>query len=282
MPAPAILAIGTCRLHTPLFAAAQAGRVELRVLPSNHYLHSPVEAVQLVRYLSGELAVPARYLPLMFDNNLGRPAYAQPFDVGALPERIAPDMAAQMRAFLQANDAVLLEVSSLRTFLADGFALQGVYLEGLLKGALPGRDDIDVHTLFALPPEQRQWSSEGKPEVEYLKQHVRILNLDQATVQQALALLRAALPKLVVCSHFSSEGMPPNVAEARRKLIGYVGTACAALDIPFLDPSVALQTLDSASRMLRPGDWHHYSTLAEHTVGKYYADNLTAIAISRA
>lgn len=281
MTPPSILAIGTCRLHTPLQAAAQAGLVDLKVLLSNHYLHSPIEAVQLVRYLLGELAIPARYLPLLFDNVLGRPGYTPPFDVAALPEQVPPAAGAAMRAFLQGHDAVILEVSSLRTFLVDGFALQAVFLEGMLKRELGPRDDIDVHTLFAAPPAERAWDSGGLPFIEHLKQRLHILNMEQAMVQQALAILHAAIPKLVVCSHFLSEGMPPNVAEARGKLIGYVRSACAALAIPFLDPSVALATLDSASRMLRPGDWHHYSTQAEHAIGKFYADNLRALALSR-
>ncbi|MEM9271003.1 MAG: hypothetical protein AAGA78_18950, partial [Pseudomonadota bacterium] len=62
---PSLTAIGSCRITNPLRMATEAGLVELNGQGVYGYTHSSAEAVQLARYLLGDLEIPDMARPLV-------------------------------------------------------------------------------------------------------------------------------------------------------------------------------------------------------------------------
>ena len=69
-----VLALGSCRVHEPLTAAAEAGEIEYlnRHFRRNHpvYMHDIHEAIQFVRLARQEIAMPDEMRPFAYERGL--------------------------------------------------------------------------------------------------------------------------------------------------------------------------------------------------------------------
>jgi hypothetical protein len=84
---PRVAAIGTCRIFLPLRYLEVSNQIVPIADPVRWYTHSIPEAIQKVRIIKGEMAIPPNLVPLLayevnhFDTTLFRPDYFGAADI---------------------------------------------------------------------------------------------------------------------------------------------------------------------------------------------------------
>lgn len=104
MGVPTVSVIGSCRVHNPMRAMSNEGRVLLNNARLAEFCHAPREALQKIRSANNRLEIPAE-LSMLIDGaeHDGRP---------------------KERANFKSTDVFVIEMSSVRRLVLNGFELQ--------------------------------------------------------------------------------------------------------------------------------------------------------------
>jgi hypothetical protein len=135
---PTVAAIGTCRVFLPLSYLELNNRIVPIRDPVRWYTHSIPEAIQKIRIIKGEMAIPSRLVPLVayeverFDTGLFRPGY------------------------YEAAEVFVIEVSSINTVQWRNLELQRWCMKAAFETA--GVDYRRLVRLLNTPPESRDLS----------------------------------------------------------------------------------------------------------------------------
>lgn len=280
MSLPNVLAIGTCRVHTPLFMAARLGLVNLLQLTPNHYLHTSGEARQMLEYFLGHRLLQKNLHPLVFDSALGTPSYGSPFDVATLTEWMSAESSQRFRALLDTVDHVVMEISTLKVYQFGGTFLQENFVSKLVRDQTGFHSQAALNELFRDVPLPRPAMPAYPSLLDQMRAGLQIRHLTDCELLDDIGAIHRLAPKLVLCSHFVLPSMPPRMLEKRKHCRALITLACQQWGIPYIDPSQALSQLAPDQQTLAEGDWNHFSPAGDIVVGQYYASQLTQLGQS--
>jgi hypothetical protein len=119
MSRPRVTVLGTCRVYDPFAILAKRGTIELANAGVYGFVHYTKEALQQLRVMHGELAIPHTLAPYITHREL-------PAGAGAT--------LATAENRLEETDLLVVEVSSLKEIEFDGFYLQINRLRNELVG----------------------------------------------------------------------------------------------------------------------------------------------------
>jgi hypothetical protein len=272
-----VLAIGTCRVHTPLFIAARLGWVNLLQLTPNHYLHTSSEARQMLEYFLGRRMLQKSLHPLVFDSELGTPCYGSPFDVATLTEWMPAASSQSFRALLDTVDHVVMEISTLKVCQFGETFLQENFVNKLVREQTGFHGQAVLNELFRDVPPQRPNAPAYPSLLDRMRAGLQLRYLTDGELMDDISVMHALAPKLVLCSHFVLPAMPARMLGKRQHCRTLIKEACQQLGIPFLDASEALSQLEPDQQTLAPDDWNHFSHTGNIAVGQYYASQLALL-----
>lgn len=248
-----ITPIGTCRIHSPLKRAVLRYPVELDLSRNYGFVHTSSEALQQIRFLSGEKSFAPEALPLVFRS----PAEAESLKA----ERWEP------------SDLTIVEISSGKSIrLRDDF----VQINYLYK-AFP---EFFANTARA----RAYWSlarhSDRGGLLQFLKEQQALIRLPDETFdlllnlrleEQAFKAIMADMEaiadrlgkdRLLFVTHVNALGPDDNVVASRDRLIRWVKLAGERLGVPVYDPTLAMQEFGQERALERGGlDLTHYTPI---------------------
>jgi hypothetical protein len=254
-----VLALGSCRVHEPLTAAADAGEIEYlnRDFRRNRpvYVHDIHEAIQFVRLARREIAMPGEIRPFAYERGLH-------VDRG-------------MTGALERVQRVVVELCTDKHYEAAGWTLNVNELHRqLVENAGPaGQEWWDTIDRRERPSEalvlnvEAELKARWRTRWRFGKGHrlmLRELTFRYESASEiADGLIRlaslVAAPILVV-SHVAVRLPDGNYLAERLQHVGKVIEAARAVGLPSLDPR-AFVVRDGQSRVLaeRGQDYHHYA-----------------------
>jgi hypothetical protein len=248
MSRPRVTVLGTCRVYDPFAILDRDGAVEVRNAGVYGFVHYTKEALQQLRVMHGEQAIPAelqiyvthRELPTAADGNL-----------------------ATIENRLGGTDLLVVEVSSLKEI-----AYRGLYLQiNRLRNELVGeREELqrwwkrlyDKEGIGTSAAEREEFLGEDLSPLE--RELVRGIEVQMQTADSVAADMEAirayfAGPVLWV-SHFDTVGLKSGVEiPLRKRLARAVEAGAARLGDPFFNPRRDVETFGMERALV---DMGHY------------------------
>jgi hypothetical protein len=263
-----VLALGSCRIHEPLIAAEDAGQIEYlnRRFKRNRpvYLHDINEAIQFVRLIRGEIAMPKAIRRFAYERGL----------------RVDTSM---IRA-LERAEYVVLEVCTDKHYEVGNWTLSVNELHRrVVQAATVAAQEWWDATDRGLPRTEAQvlrveaelrtrWWRRWQFDDSY-RQVLRQLAfryLSAAEIAQGLARLRALLHgRILVVPHVAVQLPDGEYLAERLQHVNKTIEAVGKAGLPYLDPRTFVSrdgqnyALDSGGR-----DYHHYAAAYIPIVGQ--------------
>ncbi len=222
-----ITPIGTCRIHTPLRRAVPRYPIEMDLRRNYGFVHSSQEALQLIRFLQGEQALPTEVAPIL----------ARDGDLDVY-QGIQWDVA----------DVHLVEISSSKLVSSHGVAVQINYIARHFAdffastersraywSAVKARKRHDLLDLVRHDPTYRRMSHADRElllSLSISQQSYRALQADMAEIVE-----RLGRDRVVFVTHVNAIAADDHVIPARDRLIRIVHSAAEQLEVPVYDPS---------------------------------------------
>lgn len=220
-----VSAIGSCRITTPLRDGQDQFGYELNTARCYGYCHSPAEAVQMARFMQGDLVIPEYLWPV-----LGRGR-----DYTEMHQQSSVD-----------SDLYVIEISSAKQITAHGFSLQLNYLHAAYRDFFS-----DAHRAYAYWAATRDgsqaqfvkenWSSTpSQMEDAEVLAHISRKDNTYSEITAGIAALRETLPDIAVVTHIDAVTGAGTTIASRSKLIGKVKDAAAEVGVQVIDPTDAM------------------------------------------
>jgi hypothetical protein len=261
-----VLALGSCRIDEPLAAAEDAGDIEYlnRLRSRPVYLHDIHEAIQSVRLVRGEIAMPR-----------GIRVFA--YSRGVNIER-------RMFSALQRTDWVVVEVCTDKHYEADGWTLNiNELYERLVQAAgAPGREWWATIDRGQKPSEtlalevEAELKARWRTRWSFGEAHRLVLRrlvlryVSAAEMAQGLADLRALLSaRILVVPHVAVRLPDGQYLAERLQHVEKAIEAARTVGLPYLDPRTFV-VRDGQPRALGDDgrDYNHYAANYIPLVGR--------------
>jgi hypothetical protein len=250
--------IGTCRVHNPMRAMIDEGRIEMIWRGFNAFTHGPMEAIQYLQFVRDTKFIPDAFSPFIFRTD----------DTPAVDDRLV--------AAMQGLDFLIVEISAFSRISCGNYEFQQNYFsENFIRKG--GADYLNW------------WRdvTQGKPTMDSADALVRLKGND-ITIhdEEVLRTLRfdnlsdkdftagiqelsgiAGIP-LVLVPHFSFDNEDNAISKLRARNRQLVSTAAAELSHANFDPSQLLMDYGREAALKNNGrDLYHYSTEFDAHVG---------------
>jgi tetratricopeptide (TPR) repeat protein len=259
----AIAPIGTCRIHTPLRKGVARYPVKLQLARNYGFVHTSSEALQQLRYMRCDLAIPADVQTLTF----------RPGSRSDAPER--PHAPA---------DLYVVEVSSKKLLTVDGHPIQINYMTRYFGDFFADRQR--ARTFWSMSSasrlaERRTWL-DGDSVFKRLAPTdrdllARILMHEQSNDELERDLQEIAdlvgKDKLVFVTHVDATTPDNMVIEQRHQLIESVRAIAQRMGVPCYNPTLLMLEVGQINALENGGlDLTHYTDqFAERLFADWYA-----------
>lgn len=249
MRPPRVTVLGTCRVYDPFAILAERGVVELGNAGVYGFVHYAKEALQQLRVMHGELAIPHALAPYITHKEL--------------PAR-ADATFATAENHLDETDLLVVEISSLKEIEFDGFYLQ---INRLRKQLVGDREDLQRwwKRLYDKEAEQgprRRGRDEFlggdlSPLERDLVARIEVqLQTEESMLADMEAIRRYFDGPVLWVSHFDTRGLKSGVEiPIRKQLVAAVEAGAAALGQPFFNPRRDVEDFGQARAL---EDMAHY------------------------
>jgi hypothetical protein len=260
-PGTRVAVIGSCRVYDPFEELANLGRAVRVWANASSATHSFGEAQQSVRYTRGEIDIPEKLAPFIFEPPV-------------LPARTAAG-----RRILNSVDTVFVEICDLRQIWYEPYYFQAncFYTAFVSKFGAPllpwyrvlasgtAVSDEMVATALAKLTDR---SAEDRALVESVMRQTRIKSVDADLAAIALdELMFDRAKQWVLVSHFVVPGLAGTQMQDRVELIDVVGQAASRNKVTMFDPSVLLTRHGREVALASEGgDIYHYNPDFNETV----------------
>jgi hypothetical protein len=248
MSAPRVTVLGTCRVYDPFAILRKQGAVELRNAGVYGFVHYTKEALQQLRVMHGELAIPAELQPYVTHRELPTAADGNLATAGNR---------------LEETDLLVVEISSLKEIAFRGFYLQINRLRNELVGE---REELerwwkrlyDKEKLGRSAAEREPFLGDGLSPLE--RDLVLETEVQMQSAESVLADMEAIRgyfggPILWV-SHFDTVGLKSgSELPLRKQLVRAVEAGAASLGQPFFNPRREIEDFGMEEALV---DMGHY------------------------
>jgi hypothetical protein len=217
--------IGSCRITTPLKNGQSRHGFRLNLGRCYGYCHSPSEAVQLARFMRGDVELPADVWPLISRSHRLDKISAQRHDPSHL---YVVELASAKEITI---DGVSVQLNYLKLAFGDFFA-NGSRLKEFW--ALAQTDDGPGLKDFLA----REWSAteEQRVEAETLER-IRLRWVTRNSLRRDIADLRALLPNILFVTHVDARKPDGSTISSRSDFIQLVREEVNAAGLNFYDPT---------------------------------------------
>ncbi len=271
-----VLALGSCRVHDPLISAQQQGEIEclngqFRPRPPL-YLHDVREAVQFVRLVRGEIAMPKRMRCFAFDGGLR--------------------LRRSMKAPLDQAESLVIEICTDKHYEARGWTLNvneiharlvvggGAVAEEWWKAV--DRQQRPSEALIRSVEEalrrrwQRLWRVDDGERLVLRELTLRYLSA--AEIADGLARLQTLIARpILVVPHVAVRLPDGSLLAERLRHVEKTIEAARKVGLPVLDPRTFIERDGQASVLDNAGtDFHHYAAAYLPIVGRDFVKALKA------
>ncbi len=245
-----ICPIGTCRIHTPLKRARNTHFVALEKSRNYGFTHTAHEARQQLRFMRGEIDIPERLRSLVFRHG------------------IEPSLDAEMAS---EPDHYLVEVSSAKHIVLDGYAVQVNYLYRRFDDLFSEAERRLRYSQLAERPSSKalhDWLDAQpqfgrlSPDEQKMLKDIRISTDTQEEIEAALADIAEMVgrEKLLVTTHVDALDEDGLRLAKRHKCIVDVEKACEALNITCYNPTGLMQRIGQEEALKLDGrDLTHFT-----------------------
>ena len=235
MSRPRVTVLGTCRVYDPFAILARQGVVELRNAGVYGFVHYAKEALQQLRVMHGELAIPLALKPYITHKKI--PAGAD--DTFGTPEN-----------HLEETDLLVVEISSLKEIEFGGFYLQ---INRLRKELVGEREPLQ-QWWKRLYDKEAERGAQRRARDEFLGDELGPLERDlvagiEVQLQSAESMLadmeaiRAYFDGPILwVSHFDTKALKSGQdIPLRQRLVRAVEGGAASLGQPFFNPKQEIE-----------------------------------------
>lgn len=229
--------IGSCRITAPLRHGQDAYGLRLNLARCYGYCHSPAEAVQMARFMTGDVRMQAAVWPMISRSHqfpvISRQAHA-PSDLYVVE-------------ISSAKELTIGETSIQLNYLKLGFAAffsdhcrSQAFWERAQDGD-PGAIDAHLDRVWRATPEQRR-------EADMLRQ-VRLGMVTRQSLRRDLAQLGRLLPRMLVVSHVDARKPDGALIPTRSNFIALLREEAERDGYPFFDPTELMGEFGQAAAM---------------------------------
>lgn len=258
-----IAPIGSCRIVDPLRRARGAFGFEMNRGRSLGFTHSSPEAVQQLRFMRGEIDIPADLWPYVsnVDRQEAMAQQHQPSDIYVVE--------LSSEKILSVGDT-LLQLNYLRTQFVPFFSdntRKNAYWKAIQN---LGQDEIDAFLKEA-------WS--GTPEKDAESAQLRRIRMRRATEEQTrqdMRYLADALPNVMFVTHVNALEKTGTVIKTRDRFIKMVKDIAAEEGLRVFDPTDRMTEVGQADA-LEPDLNHYTDTFKDEIVKSWFDAHLSAL-----
>jgi hypothetical protein len=265
--------IGTCRVHNPMRAMIDEGRVEMIWREFNAFTHGPAEAIQYLRFVRGDSFIPDSFSPFIFRTEQ------------------TPDVDDRLMSAMSQLDFLIVEISAFARLSCGAFEFQQNYFsENFIRRG--GADylnwwrDITQGKPAMTSADELVQSKTGQLALhdEEILRTLRFSNLgDEEFLSQIRELSRVAGVPLLLVPHFSYDTDDGPISRMRTRNRSLVGRAATELSHDFFDPSPLLMAYGRKTALKNEGrDLYHYSVEFDAHIGHSLMDRIEAIQLPAA
>lgn len=246
---PRVTTVGSCRLEMALQAAASHYQFVLNHSVDYGFVHTTPEALQLIRWMRGEIVIPESLWPFVSTNPYNE---VQPNGLE--------------------TDAVAIEISNTHPVSFDGYALQLNFMRDSLNDVpelwqiwrkYPGAKRVDVRMAEFNKTES---FARIDPARRAILERAIMVTQTAAMVRADLAAIRTYMPAaFFIMTYATMSDERPDML-TRNKAIVAITEACAAEQIPLFNPTAQMQVFGIEQAFAKAGkDIHHYTdAFTEH------------------
>ncbi len=217
--------IGSCRITTPLRHGRAAYGIHLNLARCYGYCHSPAEAVQLARFMRGDLNIAPRAWPLVSRSH-------------QLDEISAQDH--------PTSDLYVIELASAKELTFDGVSIQLNYLNSTYRDFFTDPKRAQQFWTYAEAGDEdamaafldQEWSRtpEQRTEAETLAR-VRLRYVTRDSLRQNITTLAGILPEVLFVSHVDARKPDGRVIGSRSEFIRLVQEEVERAGLAFYNPT---------------------------------------------
>lgn len=251
--------IGTCRVHNPMRAMIDDGRIEMVWREFNAFTHGPAEAIQYLRFVRGDVFIPDVFSPFIFRTD----------ETPSVDDRLIKAM--------QQLDFLIVEISAFARISCGSYEFQQNYFsENFIRKG--GADYLNwwrdvtqgkpsMGSADALVTAK---AGDLEPHNEEILRTLRFENLgDEDFVAKVRELSRVAGIPLLLVPHFSFDNEDNAISRLRARNRHLIGRAANELSHAFFDPSDLLMAYGREAALKNEGrDLYHYSVEFDAHVGR--------------
>lgn len=231
------------------------------------YTHNTKEAIQAIRYMRGDLSIPASLWPFISgqSHREGNPKLGQ----GSIP----------------AEDRHVVEISSIKVLELDGYQLQLVRFKEALAFC-PDLRKIFFEHGSAEARAERLRQLQASPTYARVPESVQHVLAQTVLRTQTAAEIEGDLkqialllgPAFVLVTHCNAMNAHGELIADRAKMVDRVSRACARAGITLVDPGSLLAAYGQERGMPDDGrDTAHYTPAFARLVGKEICDKLLGV-----
>lgn len=217
--------IGSCRITTPLKNGQDRHGFKLNLSRCYGYCHSPAEAIQLARFMRGEVDIPTDIWPLISRSHDLDAISAQRHDMSHL---YVVELASAKELTI---DGVSVQLNYLRLAFQDFFS-DPVRMQGFWGHAQAG--DPDAISDFLA----REWSATESQKAEAsMLRRIRLNLVNRESLRGDIQTLATLLPEVLFVSHVDARKPDGSTIASRSQFISLVAEVTRELGYRFYDPT---------------------------------------------
>ena len=245
-----ITPIGTCRINTPLKRAAAKFPIELETDRVYGFVHSSDEALQQIRFLQGDKAIPEEIQPITFRPDI-------PIDYNQA-RWTPPDLNVVeiSSAKLLSSNGHPVQINYVYRYFADFFADSARTLK--FWSLVKKKDRRAVLEFLRDEPTYRRLDADARALLTSLTMEQQGFNELKRDMDEIAD--RLGRDNLVFVSHVNAATPDGALIPARDRLIRWVKLAAEQINVPCFDPTEAMREFGQERAMDNHGfDLTHYT-----------------------
>lgn len=247
--------IGSCRITTPLRHGRAAYGIHLNLARCYGYCHSPAEAVQLARFMQGDLTIPPAAWPLVSRSHQ------------------LDEISAQEHP---ASDLYVIELASAKELTLDGVSIQLNYLNSTYKDFFAELDRAQQFWTLATAGDdaeiakflEQEWSLTREQRADAaILQRIRLQLATRDSLRRNIETLAGLLPDVLFVSHVNARKPDGRVIGSRSDFIGLVQGEVERAGLNFYNPTDLMAEFGQAEAIEDDStSLAHFTTAFSHAV----------------
>ncbi len=245
-----ITPIGTCRIHTPLKRGSQRYPIALELGRNYGFVHTGAEALQLIRFLHGELEIPPEVAPLVVSGG----------DISGFAEQS-----------WSPADLNVVEISSAKKLLCGDHAVQINYVYRYFADFFANRERSRTFWSLIRAGHRGDLNTYLRDERSYrlLSHEDRDLLRSISFEQQSFKNIKSEMTEIVdrfdsgtvmFVTHVNAKTPDEEIIPSRDRLIRWVKLAAEQLGVKAFDPTAAMKAAGQEYALDNGGlDLTHYT-----------------------